>query len=150
MCDQECLQGGWWETSLDRRELVTRGTLALAAVMLAGCGGDATGPELTGSFTVRVADHPALATDGGVALVTGPGNFPVAVVRQGGSYLAVSRVCTHQGNIVNVNAGAGGYLCPGHGARFALDGTWLGGQSTTNLRRLSSSFDAASGLLTIG
>jgi len=49
-----------------------------------------------------------------------------------------------------VNQNGSGFLCPNHGARFAADGTWIGGQPTSSLRSYATSYDAASGTLTIG
>ena len=63
------------------------------------------------------------------------------------SFVALSRVCPHQGSIVNVNGS--GFLCPGHGATFTATGTWTGGQRTTNLHAYATSYDAASGVVTI-
>lgn len=132
-----------------RREFVGAGLLAAASLLLASCGvSDATGPDLAGGFQVDVARYPALASDGGIALVTGPSGFPAAVVRTGGSYLALSRVCPHQGRTVNLSGA--GFRCPEHGATFRADGTWTGGQRTSSMRRLATRYDAATGTLTIG
>ena len=57
---------------LDRRELLKRGGLAAAALLLAACGvpgSDGTGPGLGSPVTVKLSDYPALANSGGVALV---------------------------------------------------------------------------------
>ena len=64
------------------------------------------------------------------------------------SYVALSRVCPHQGGIVNRSGS--GFLCPNHGAQFALSGQWVGGQRTNSLHSYTTSFDAATGTLTIG
>ena len=54
----------------------------------------------------------------------------------------------HQGGIVN--AISGGFQCPIHGATFDQTGNWIGGQRTSNLRSYATSYDSASGVLTIG
>ena len=135
---------------LDRRAFLGRGALAAAALLLAGCstGGGGGSPTLSGSFTVNVASYPALATVGGVALVTSSGGYPVAVVRTSSGYLALSRICPHQG--ATVGTSGSGFRCPQHGATFAIDGTWTGGERTSSMRQLASSFDASTGILTIG
>lgn len=70
------------------------------------------GAASDGLFTLT--DYPALATVGGVATVSISGS-PFALVRASvSSVVAPSRVCPHQGNIVNTVSG--GCLCPGHGA----------------------------------
>ena len=45
------------------------------------------------------------------------------------TFLALSLICPHQGTTVQI-AGAAFY-CPGHGAMFAADGSWTGGQATS-------------------
>ena len=74
---------------------------------------------------------------------------PLAIVRTGTStYVALSRICPHAGSTVNQSGS--GFLCPNHGAQFSATGTWVGGQRTSNLRSYTTSYDAASGTLTIG
>ena len=132
--------------SLDRRSFVIRG--ACACLALAGCAiGDGTAPASL-SGTLRVADYAALASVGGVALVTLSGS-PVAIVRTGATtFSALSRICPHQGATVSL-AGSG-FQCPRHGAQFTLAGTWAGGQHTSNLQSYPTSYDATTAVLTIG
>ncbi len=95
-----------------------------------------------------MSDQSPLANVGGVALVTLAGN-PFAIVRTGATtFLALSRVCPHQGSIVNKTSN--GFLCPNHGAQFSSTGTWLGGQRTTSLRSYTTAYDAATDTLTVG
>jgi cytochrome b6-f complex iron-sulfur subunit len=97
---------------------------------------------------VKVSDYPALATVGGVALITAGGS-PLAIVRTGtNSFVALSRICPHQGAIVST--GTNGFTCPRHGARFSSTGTWIGGQSTSSLRSYPTSYDDSTSTLTIG
>jgi len=139
------------EAGIDRRQFLLRGALAAAAVALAACGAgitDSTGPNLSGSATLKVTDYPQLATVGGVALVTIQG-APLAVVRTSTTnFLALSRICPHQGQ--TIQEVSNGFYCPGHGAQFSLNGTWEGGQPTSNMRSYATTYDAASGTLTIG
>ncbi len=134
---------------IDRRAFLEQTALAGVAAFLAACaaGTDTTGPSFTGPLTVTVADFPALASVGGIARVDSGGS-PVAAVRTGDSqYAAFSMVCPHQGATVGIVGG--GFRCPQHGARFAADGSWVGGQRTSNLRALSTQYDGTSGTLTI-
>ena len=136
---------------IDRRAFLVRGAMAAAAVALVSCGvgggSDATAPTSV-SATVKVSDYPALATVGGVALVTASGS-PIAIVRTGSaSFVALSRICPHQGATVNSNGS--GFTCPRHGARFNSTGTWIGGQSTSSLRSYPTGYDDSSGTITIG
>jgi cytochrome b6-f complex iron-sulfur subunit len=74
---------------------------------------------------------------------------PFAIVRTDAStYLALSRICPHQGSVVNFTGN--GFLCPNHGAQFTETGTWVGGQRTSNLRSYPTTFDSTTGTLTIG
>jgi Rieske Fe-S protein len=97
---------------------------------------------------VTPADFPALSTVGGIARVDGGHGSPVAAVRTGDNqYAAFSLVCPHQGATVAIKGS--GFQCPQHGARFNADGSWAGGQPTSNLQMLSAVYDRASGSLTI-
>jgi cytochrome b6-f complex iron-sulfur subunit len=132
-----------------RREFMIRGSLTGIAIMLAGCSID-NGPTAPSSvnLTINISDYPALATAGGVAYVDASGN-PLAVVRLDAStFDALSRVCPHQGGTVSSNGS--GFTCPVHGARFSETGTWVGGQSTSNLTSYQTQFDSSTGVLTIG
>lgn len=133
---------------VSRRQFVIHGSLATVAILLAGCAGG--GPTSPGSvnMTLTVSDYPALTDVGGVAYVSS-GSNQLAVVRTGSdTFDVVSRVCPHQGGIVNSNGN--GFTCPVHGARFTDAGTWAGGQSTSNLTSYSAQYDAGTGILTIG
>ena len=136
---------------VDRRTFLAQTALAGVAAFLAGCsaGGGPTGPSFNGPLVVLPAQYPSLDAMGGIARVDTPDGYPIAVVRTGAQqYAAFSLVCPHQG--VTVNISGSGFLCPGHGARFAGDGSWVGGQHTSNLRSLATTYNAASGELTIG
>ncbi len=138
---------------LDRRTFLSRGALAALGAAVVACGGtrDAMAPSSITRVTLTIADHPELATVGGVALVETSGG-PVAVVRTAtagnSQFLVLSRVCPHQQ--VTVSLRANGFFCTGHGAEFDAHGVWTGGQSTSNLVRYPTSYDAAAGTVTIG
>jgi len=102
-----------------------------------------------GQVVVTVAKVSSLAAaDGRVLLGTVKGS-PVAVVREAdGSYSALDLACTHQG--VTVNPDAGGWLCPAHGSKFALDGVVERGPAMTSLAEYPSRWDARRGTLTVG
>jgi Rieske Fe-S protein len=139
---------------LDRRTFLSQSALAALGIALAACAGgggsDATAPQSV-SLSLHVGDYPALATVGGVALVSASGS-PLAVVRTAttGSdqFVALSRICPHQG--ATVNTLSTGFNCPRHGARFDSTGHWVGGQPTSNMMRYATTYDATSGTLTIG
>jgi nitrite reductase/ring-hydroxylating ferredoxin subunit len=137
--------------AIGRRQFISASVLAAAAAALAACSAsgssDFTGPSSVGGLTLKLSDYATLASVGGVALVSASGS-PIAVVRTGAStFIALSRVCPHQGSTVNLVAN--GFLCPNHGASFTLDGTWTGGQRTSNMRSYTTTYDSAAGTITI-
>ena len=142
---------GFGASEISRRTFLAQSALLTAAAALAACAGvgaDSTAPNIPSGTKIKVSDYSALGVDNGVALVSISG-APLAIVRLSAtSYVALSRVCPHQGGIVN-NIGSG-FLCPNHGAQFALSGQWVGGQRTTSLHSYATSFDAATGELSIG
>jgi len=135
---------------MDRRDFLLGSALLAAAAALAACagaGGSVTWPQLTQPGTIKVSDYSSLANIGGVAMVTVQ-TVPMAIIRLGAnSFAALSRVCPHEGGIVGQSGN--GFLCPTHGATFTIDGTWTGGQLTTNLKSYTTSYDATTGMLTI-
>jgi cytochrome b6-f complex iron-sulfur subunit len=134
---------------MSRRTFLTQSALLAAAAALAACsvGAGTTAPDIPSGTTIKVSDFPALSANNGVA-TTSLGGGPVAIVRMSAtSYVVLSRVCPHQGGIVNQSGS--GFLCPNHGAQFSLSGQWQGGQRTSNLRSYSTSFHASTGILTI-
>jgi Rieske Fe-S protein len=145
------LCGGCGVNGLDRRSFLSAASLAAVVAVLEACG-IPTDPNAVlggtgGPFTVKVADFPALSTTGGVARVDAGGS-PTALVRTGATaFAAFSMVCTHQGTTINMTST--GFRCPNHGALFGKDGVWQGGQSTTNLRSFTATFDAVAGTVAI-
>ena len=143
-CDQSC--------ALGRREFLGAATLTALALLQAACGtaGDlGLGPGLSGGpIVVTLSQYSALGTVGGVARVDGGNGSPVALVRTGtASFTAVSLICTHQGTTVMLNGS--GFLCPNHGARFASTGQWQGGQPTSSLQTIITTYDATAGKVTV-
>lgn len=137
------------EAGIDRRQFLLRGALAAAAVALAACAGadTTTGPTTSVGASIKVSDYPELANVGGVALVTIQAT-PIAIVRTSTtSFLALSRICPHQGQ--TIQEVSSGFYCPGHGASWNIDGRWTGGQPTSNMNSYTTAYDATSGTLTI-
>jgi nitrite reductase/ring-hydroxylating ferredoxin subunit len=140
------------QTGTNRRDFIaTSAASAVAALLITACGGasDSTGVVDTGpvSLSVHVSAYAALANVGGMARVDS-GGTPVAAVRTGTStFAAFSLICPHFGCTVGINGSS--FLCPCHGARFASSGAWTGGQRTSNLTSLTTSYDATTDVLTI-
>lgn len=147
-----------------RRQFVSAAVLASVGAFLAACGdgniGGVTGdggaggtpppPPGGGGLVVTLADFPALATVGGIARVDGGGSVPIAVTRVAAqTYLAFSMICPHAG-YRPIDITGSGFECPNHGARFAADGNWIGGQRTGDLNQYAVVYNAGAGTLTIG
>ena len=137
---------------LSRRTFVLQGAVTAIGLAMAACSGLGGGvPTAPGnvSLTLNIANYPALATVGGVAYASASGT-PLAVVRVAtDTFTALSRICPHQGGTVGAVTG-GLFVCPNHGATFDDYGHWVGGQPTGNLTSYQTSFDSATGTLTIG
>ena len=154
-----------------RRSFVTHALLVSVGAFLSACGdwniGGVTGPGGTSGtggpsgtyppppvggvtgLVVTLVDFPALATDGGIARVDGNTSVPIAVTRVNAStYLAFSMICPHAG-YRPINIVGGSFECPNHGAQFAGDGTWTGGQRTSDLNRYTVTLNPGAGTLTI-
>ncbi len=136
---------------MDRREFLERTVMAMGLASLAACGASLpTGASSFTPFSVSLAQYPALASVGGVAVVDyATSGVPVAIVRTADqAFLALSLVCPHQG--VTVQVVSGGFYCPGHGATFSSNGTNTGGPTRANLRSYAVTYDAGAGKVQVG
>ena len=83
----------------------------------------------------------------GQALNFSAGGTDAVLVKDGSTYRAFERACTHQGTPVDWQAGSGDFLCPNHGARFSVTGQVTMGPANTPLRAIEVSV-AADGTVT--
>lgn len=163
MCDGRCGRAGTGDADFrvagsSRREFMSQSVFgAVAAFLASSCGDGQIGgagplaPVVIGqAFTIRIADFPALQSVGGIARVDGGSSNPIAVSRTGvNSFVALSMICPHAG-YRPISIASGGFRCPNHGATFANDGNWTGGQRTRDLQAYPTSYNAGAGTLTIG
>jgi Rieske Fe-S protein len=165
-CSEACALRRAKDAAADpsRRRFVSYAVLASVGAFLAACGdgsiGGVTGsvgggsqspppPPGGGGFVVTLADFPALASNGGIARVDGGSSTPIAVTRVNATtYLAFSMICPHAG-YKPIGISGNGFECPNHGARFAADGNWIGGQRTRDLNQYTVVFNAGPGTITI-
>lgn len=78
-------------------------------------------------------DFSDLGTVGGYAY---SGN--IIIIRSGDdSYLAFSKICTHQGCTVTYNASENELPCPCHGSVFSTTGAVLNGPASSGLKKYS-------------
>lgn len=76
-------------------------------------------------------DYSELGTVGGYAY---SGN--IIIIRSGDeSYLAFSKICTHQGCTVTFNSAENELPCPCHGSVFSTSGAVLEGPATSSLKK---------------
>ena len=137
-----------------RRDLLARaGLAAIGSLLLSSCGAlvDAFGPgtdQLSGALAIDLADYPALADVGGVALLKNV-PVPMAAVRDTATtFIVFSRRCPHQGSTIGLFGS--GFRCPNHGAIFDKKGTNTGGFQAGSLRRYASTYNQATNILTVG
>jgi cytochrome b6-f complex iron-sulfur subunit len=53
-------------------------------------------------------------------------------------FTALSRVCTHEGGLVNYRSAQEDFQCPNHGARFSTSGAVLAGPATKPLTKFNT------------
>jgi cytochrome b6-f complex iron-sulfur subunit len=89
-------------------------------------GGGATSSGVTGTtsgainFTIDLtnANFAKLKTVGEFTYVA-----DIIIVNAKGTFVALSKACTHQGTTINYRSGTNDFLCPNHGSQFKTDGT---------------------------
>lgn len=96
------------------------------------------GASAQGAVSVPEADVPA---EGALVLP----QHRVAVVREGGDFLALDLTCTHLG--CTVKGTEQGFSCPCHGSRFGRGGDVVKGPAPRALRRLG--LDRRDGIIRI-
>jgi Rieske Fe-S protein len=135
---------------LDRRAFLEQFVAILGVSGLAACSPNlGTVPNIT-PFTIIVSNYPSLASVGGLAVVDNGSQTgdPIAVARlDANTFIAVSLICPHRGFTVQIYGS--GFYCAGHGATFAANGSWTGGQPTSNLSRYTIVYDPTAGTLKI-
>ena len=127
-----------------RAFLADAATIAALTALFAACGDSPVEPP-TGKVDVKVSDFPGLATMNTLVLIDGRR----AAKRTGTtSFVAWSRLCTHEGTPVDISGS--GFLCPNHGSTFDNNGAVTLGPATQPLGTLATSYNAATDMLTIG
>ena len=83
----------------------------------------------------------------GQALNFSAGGTAAVLLKDGGTYRAFERACTHQGTLVEWEPANGSFYCNNHGARFSPTGDVIVGPALTALRPITVSV-AADGSVT--
>ena len=134
-----------------------RGFLGWAAASLVsagsalsgGCASVAAVPARVdaGRVRIEILDHPGLAGPGGSLRVLPEGwSVPLLLLADdGGSWSALSPVCTHLGCVVEVQGPV--LVCPCHGSTYRRSGTVLRGPAERALARFPVREDPAGSLV---
>jgi Rieske Fe-S protein len=126
-------------SDIDRREFVVRGAM-LSAALLAGCASMVTHPVpvASGSIQLSLTQYPELSrADGAVKLQPEGLEHPVYLLASGGSFVAVSPICTHRGCTVDIHGER--LVCPCHGSTYDRSGNVLKGPAQRPLTRYAVS-----------
>lgn len=137
---------------LTRREFTRLAGLACVAAACSSDDGGLTAPNAAGvtingnTMTIVLASNAALSQGSGMVLVP---QRSVLVVRTGtNQFQALSSVCTHQACTVSSFNGSQ-LTCPCHGSQFATSGAVTRGPATSALRAYPTTFDSASGTISV-
>jgi Rieske Fe-S protein len=134
----------------DRRRFVAQGAGLIAAAVLGGCASLMTRrvPLRDGRLTLDLRQFPELQEPGGAARLLPDGwRDPLYVlVLPGGTYAALSPICTHLGCTVDVSGAR--LVCPCHGSTYDREGRVLQGPAERALTRYAARV-TADGLLII-
>lgn len=90
-----------------------------------------------GRIEVTLAKNPALKEVGGVVRIDNVNGRSLALVRTSqakNGFAALDLRCTHQGTVVQQDGTS--WVCPSHGAKFAIAGDLEIGPARTPLRKL--------------
>jgi Rieske Fe-S protein len=116
-----------------RRRFLQTTAVAAAAIACSGCAAfqrrDVSARAAKGAETlvIDLAEHPELGAENGFIRAIAGDDRLIIVHMPGGSFTALSMVCTHWGCDVDWAAAQKGFHCSCHGSRFAPDGQVLEG-----------------------
>jgi cytochrome b6-f complex iron-sulfur subunit len=93
------------------------------------------------SLDLNSADYSKLQTNGEFAIVKGKS---IIVARKNdGSFVAVSKDCTHQGAQLTYQAANDRFNCPLHGSNFSPTGAVVNGPATSSLKQYKTELNSA-------
>ena len=112
--------------------------------------GTGTTPTTTSGFTGNAdASKGAISftidlTDANYKTLTTVGNYVyqnniIIAHAKDGSYIAVSKICTHEGTTIQYILTEDDFYCPNHGSKYTDSGAVLNGPSTTAVQKFTTS-----------
>ena len=141
---------------MERKDFLAALGLSAGSLVISSCLG-ACGKSDTGSpdpvtptptpggkldFTLDVATNSEINTKGWTIMNS------VIIAKNGSSYIALSSVCTHQGNPVTYNSGSNNFPCSltdaAHGSVFDSNGARVQGPATSALKKYSTTLTGSS------
>ena len=99
------------------------------------------GNKLDLSLDLNDSKYSTLKTNGEFAIVDGQ---PIIVARKNdGSFVAVSKNCTHQGQQLTYQAANDRFNCPLHGSNFSTSGAVVNGPASSPLKQYKTELNSA-------
>lgn len=125
-------------TSISRRgALCALATLTLGFIPATAVAASGVRVLKNGRIEVTLSKNPALKQVGGVVRVDNVNGRSIALIRTAkgkNGFAALDLRCTHEGTLVQQDGTS--WICPNHGAKFALAGDLEIGPAITPLRKL--------------
>jgi cytochrome b6-f complex iron-sulfur subunit len=109
-----------------------------------GITGTTSGASIDYTIDLKNANYSKLATAGEFVVIG-----DTLVANANGTYIAVSKTCTHQGTTLSYRKAEGDIWCSNHGSEFKTDGSVEKAPATSALKTYKTTFDAAASTLKI-
>lgn len=98
-------------------------------------------PTASDRISLALSDYPALAEVGGAVSINAGGRAVIVARPFEDCFVAMARACTHQGVLIDYRPDRAQFVCPEHGAVYALDGTKVSGPQPRDLPVYQAALD---------
>jgi cytochrome b6-f complex iron-sulfur subunit len=92
-------------------------------------GGNTPPPGTKINIDLTLPENSVLNTSGGSKIVQ-----TILVINTGANYVALTSICTHEGNTVGYSSPTGTIICPAHGSQFTTTGSLVNGPALSPLQ----------------
>ncbi|WP_221394678.1 ubiquinol-cytochrome c reductase iron-sulfur subunit [Dyadobacter sp. NIV53] len=110
-----------------------------------GLTGTTTGSNINFTVDLTHTSYSSLKTSGQYKII---GDVLVAFTTAS-AYIALSKICTHEGNPVQYRSGLNDVYCPSHLSEFTITGEVVQGPATTDLKAYTATLSADGNKLTV-